>query len=225
MKTARDIMTTPAETLAPTATLTEAARQLRDLNVGSLPILDGDHLVGVVTDRDIVVRGIAERLDPSSATVAEVATGAVVTVDVDDDAESVARVMGERQVRRVPVLDGGRLVGVIAQADVARDLDARTTGDVVEDISERYRGWGPVIYHFGRQSMGFGDKIQETIGKAKEGLGDLIDNDELRREGQKDRIEASAKQVGDEVNERFTDATGNVADKVEDFKRDVADGR
>lgn len=137
MKTARDIMTTPAETLAPTATLAEAAQQLRDLNVGSLPILDGDHLVGVVTDRDIVVRGIAEGLDPSSATVAEVATGAVVTVDVDDDAESVARVMGERQVRRVPVLDGGRLVGVIAQADVARDLDARTTGDVVEDISER----------------------------------------------------------------------------------------
>lgn len=137
MKTARDIMTTPAETLAPTATLTEAARQLRDLNVGSLPILGGDHLLGVVTDRDIVVRGIAEGLEPSTATVAEVATGAVVTVDVDDDAEKVARVMGERQVRRVPVLDGGKLVGVIAQADVARDLDARTTGDVVEDISER----------------------------------------------------------------------------------------
>ena len=137
MKTARDIMTTPADTLAPTATLTEAAQQLRDLNVGSLPILDGDHLLGVVTDRDIVVRGIAEGLDPSSATVAEVATGAVVTVDVDDDAEKVARIMGERQVRRVPVLDGGRLVGVIAQADVARDLDARTTGDVVEDISRR----------------------------------------------------------------------------------------
>lgn len=130
-------MTTPAETLAPTATLTEAAQQLRDLNVGSLPILDGDHLLGVVTDRDIVVRGIAEGLDPSSATVAEVATGAVVTVDVDDDAEKVARIMGERQVRRVPVLDGERLVGVIAQADVARDLDARTTGDVVEDISQR----------------------------------------------------------------------------------------
>lgn len=137
MKTARDIMTTPAETLAPTATLTEAAQQLRDLNVGSLPILDGDHLLGVVTDRDIVVRGIAEGLDPSSATVAEVATGAVVTVDVDDDAAEVARIMGERQVRRVPVLDGERLVGVIAQADVARDLDARTTGDVVEDISQR----------------------------------------------------------------------------------------
>lgn len=136
MKTARDIMTTPAETLAPTTTLTEAAQQLRDLNVGSLPILDGDHLLGVVTDRDIVVRGIAEGLDPSNATVAEVATGAVVTVDVDDDAEKVARVMGERQVRRVPVFDGGKFVGVIAQADVARDLDARTTGDVVEDISQ-----------------------------------------------------------------------------------------
>lgn len=137
MKTARDIMTTPAETLKPTATLVEAAQRLRDLNVGSLPILDGDHLGGVVTDRDIVVRGVAEGLDPSSTTVAEVATGAVVTVDVDDDAEAVARLMGERQVRRVPVLDGGRLVGIIAQADVARDLDARTTGDVVEDISQR----------------------------------------------------------------------------------------
>ena len=137
MKTARDIMTTPAETLAPSATLTEAARRLRDLNVGSLPILDGDQLAGVVTDRDIVVRGVAEGLDPSSATVAEVATGAVVTVDVDDDAEEVARIMGERQIRRVPVVDGGRLVGLIAQADVARDLDARTTGDVVEDISQR----------------------------------------------------------------------------------------
>ena len=137
MKTARDIMTTPAETLSPTATLSEAARMLRDLNVGSMPILDGEHLAGVVTDRDIVVKGIAGGLDPSSATVSEVATADVVTVDVDDDAEKVARIMGERQVRRVPVLAGGELVGVIAQADVARELDARTTGDVVEDISQR----------------------------------------------------------------------------------------
>lgn len=136
MKTARDIMTTPAETIAPTATLAEAARALRDLNIGSLPVLDGERLVGVVTDRDIVVRGLAEELDPSSATVAQVASADVATVDIDDDAETVARAMGERQVRRVPVLDGGRLVGVIAQADVARDLDARTTGDVVEDISK-----------------------------------------------------------------------------------------
>lgn len=73
--------------------------------------------------------------------------------------------------------------------------------------------------------MGFGEKIQETIGKAKEGLGDLIDNDKLRREGQKDRIEAGAKEVGEEVNEKFTDATGALADKVEDFKRDVKDER
>ena len=136
MKTARDIMTTPAETIAPTATLAEAARALRDLNIGSLPVLDGERLVGVVTDRDIVVRGLAEELDPSSATVAQVASADVATVDIDDDAETVARAMGERQVRRVPVFDGGRLVGVVAQADVARDLDARTTGDVVEDISK-----------------------------------------------------------------------------------------
>ena len=84
MKTARDIMTTPAETIAPTATLAEAARALRDLNIGSLPVLDGERLVGVVTDRDIVVRGLAEELDPSS----ELVTGREVDhprrFDLDD---------------------------------------------------------------------------------------------------------------------------------------------
>ncbi len=73
--------------------------------------------------------------------------------------------------------------------------------------------------------MGIENKIQETVGKAKEGLGDLVGNDELRREGQKDRLAADAKQVGDDVSEKLTDATGSVADQVEELKRDVTDER
>ncbi len=135
MKTARDIMTTPAETIAPTATLAEAARELRDLNIGSLPILDGGQLVGVVTDRDIVVRGIARGLDPASATVGEIASPEVVTVGPDHDARDVARILAEHQIRRVPVSDGNRVLGIVAQADIARTLGDRLTGDIVEDIS------------------------------------------------------------------------------------------
>lgn len=136
MKTARDIMTTPAETLPPTATLTEAAQQLRDLNVGSLPILDGDHLAGVVTDRDIVVEAIAKGLDPKDTPVSAIASTNVVTIEASAPAEEVAALMAEHQVRRLPVVDGGKVVGVVAQADVARELDEGTTGEVVEEISQ-----------------------------------------------------------------------------------------
>lgn len=135
MKTARDLMTSPAECLAPTATLAEAARQLSQHDIGSMPVTDGDELIGVVTDRDIVVKGIAAGLDPATATVAEIATGEVVTVGVDHDATDVARILAEHQIRRVPVVEDGRVVGMIAQADIARMLGDRLTGDIVEEIS------------------------------------------------------------------------------------------
>lgn len=136
MKTARDLMTSPAECLAPTATLAEAARELSSHDVGSMPVMDGDTLVGVITDRDIVIKGVAAGLDPATTTVADIATVDVVTVGVDHDAKDVARILAEHQIRRVPVLDNdGMVVGVVAQADVARELGDRITGDVVEDIS------------------------------------------------------------------------------------------
>ena len=129
MTTAKDLMTSPAETLAPDATLADAARALANLGIGSMPVADGDTIVGVVTDRDIVVSGIAAGLDVNTATVADIATTDVVTVGVDDSAEAVAAALAEHQIRRVPVVDGGILVGVISQADVARDLDAADTGE------------------------------------------------------------------------------------------------
>lgn len=136
MTTAKDLMTSPAETLAPDATLADAARALANLGIGSMPVADGDTIVGVVTDRDIVVSGIAAGMDVNTATVADIATTDVVTVGVDDSAEAVAAALAEHQIRRVPVVDGGILVGVISQADVARDLDAADTGEVVKEISK-----------------------------------------------------------------------------------------
>lgn len=137
MTTARDLMTAPAECLSSSDTLADAARQLAKHDVGSMPVVDGGRLVGVLTDRDIVVSGLAKGLDTNSATVGEVATSDVVTVNAGDDAAAVAKVLAEKQIRRVPVVDGDEVVGVIAQADVARKLDESTVGETVEKISQQ----------------------------------------------------------------------------------------
>ena len=136
MKTAKDLMTSPAECLAPDETLVTAARMLSKYDVGSMPILDGDTLVGVVTDRDIVVEAIAKGLDPKDTPVSAIASTNVVTIEASAPAEEVAALMAKHQVRRLPVVDGGKVVGVVAQADVARELDEGTTGEVVEEISQ-----------------------------------------------------------------------------------------
>lgn len=136
MTTAKDLMTSPAQTLAADATLVDAARSLADLGIASMPVADGDSLVGIITDRDIVVSGVAAGLDVNTATVGEIATGHVVTVNQDDSADVVAETLSRHQIRRVPVVDGEVLVGVISQADVARDLAAAETGEVVKEISK-----------------------------------------------------------------------------------------
>ncbi|MDV3220894.1 CBS domain-containing protein [Intrasporangium sp.] len=137
MATARDLMTTPAEYLNDEDTLVVAAQALREANVGSMPVRDASgRLVGVVTDRDLVVRGLAEGKNPATTAVSDVCTGSVVTVMVDDDADTVASVLGENQIRRVPVVDGEELVGIVSQADIARHLPEQQTGDVVQRISQ-----------------------------------------------------------------------------------------
>ncbi|MFD0866374.1 CBS domain-containing protein [Tessaracoccus lubricantis] len=136
MTTARDLMSSPAECLAPDDTLADAAKELARHDVGSMPVLDNGRLVGVLTDRDIVVSAIARGMDPSSTRVSEIATADVVSVNVDDDASVVAQVLADHQIRRVPVLDGDEVVGIVAQADVATQLDRSTVGETVEKISE-----------------------------------------------------------------------------------------
>jgi CBS domain-containing protein len=135
MSTARDVMHTGAECVDENETLTAAAELMRDLHVGALPICGNDRrLHGIITDRDIVVRCVAEGLDPMTMTAREMAQGTPIWVDVDDDTDEVLRVMTESGVRRVPVLEEHQLVGVIAEADLAVHLDedqvARFTNDL-----------------------------------------------------------------------------------------------
>ncbi|MCW2840127.1 MAG: histidine kinase [Aeromicrobium sp.] len=136
MTTARDIMTGDAECAAASDTLVDAARKMRDLDVGALPICgDDNRLQGMITDRDIVVRCIADGADPSSVTVAELADGKPVTIGADDSVEEALRTMSQHGVRRLPVIDGHELVGVVSQADVARHLPEDAVGELVEAIS------------------------------------------------------------------------------------------
>ena len=136
MKTARDIMTGDAVCASTNDTLADAARKMRDLDVGALPICgEDDRLAGMVTDRDIVVRCIAEGGDPTSTTVGELAEGKPVTIGADDSVEETLHTMTEHAVRRLPVIDGNRLIGIVSQADVAKNLPEESVGELVEAIS------------------------------------------------------------------------------------------
>lgn len=136
MKTAREIMTGNAECASTRESLVEAARKMRSLDVGSLPICGEDNrLHGMVTDRDIVLRCVAEGKDPSTMTVAELAEGKPVTIGADDSVEETLRTMRQYGVRRLPVIDGHTLIGIVSQADVARNLPEEKVGDLVEAIS------------------------------------------------------------------------------------------
>src|ERR687887_2804064 len=112
----------------------DAARLMRDEDVGLVPIVEGERLVGTVTDRDIALRVVAEGKTPESTTVGEIASRELVTVDPQQDLDEALRLMARHQVRRLPVVEeDGRLVGVVAQADVAKEADKRQTGEVLED--------------------------------------------------------------------------------------------
>ena len=114
-----------------------AAQMMRDEDVGFAPIVEGDRLVGAVTDRDIAVKVVAEGKDPEQTSVREIASTELVTVNPQQELDEALRLMASHQVRRLPVIEkDGRLVGVLAQADVAQEADAKDTGRMVEEISE-----------------------------------------------------------------------------------------
>lgn len=138
MPTAREIMTPDATWLQKDATVTEAAQKMAEGDFGALPVCDGDgHLCGIVTDRDLVVRALAEGLDPATMTVAEVMQESeVITIGADDPAEEAIASMKAHAVRRLPVVDGADLVGMVSQADIARHLPEAKVGDLVGVISE-----------------------------------------------------------------------------------------
>jgi CBS domain-containing protein len=131
------LMTPDAECIGENENLVTAARKMRDLDVGALPICGEDQrLKGMLTDRDIVIGCIADGGDPATVVASQFATGKPVTIGADDSAEEILRTMAKNQVRRLPVIDGHQLVGMVAQADVARALPDRKVGDVLGEISE-----------------------------------------------------------------------------------------
>jgi CBS domain-containing protein len=135
-KKAREVMTGGVECVGENDSITEAANKLKELNVGSMPICgEDDRLKGMLTDRDITVRVVAEGKDPSRTTAGDLAQGKPVTIGAHDSIEEALDVMSEHQVRRLPVIDGHDLVGIISQADIAKELPDEKVGDLVQAIS------------------------------------------------------------------------------------------
>ena len=137
----KKVMTAGAECTKPDATLADAARRMKDLDVGSLPVCDNDRLIGMLTDRDIVVRSLAEGKDPRSQAVRDVMTEEVIYCFVDQGVSEVAQIMKEQQIRRLPVLDQDRrLVGIVSIGDLAISAhDDTLVGKALEGISEPAR--------------------------------------------------------------------------------------
>jgi CBS domain-containing protein len=135
-KTAREVMGGGAECVGEKDSILDAAKRLKELDVGSMPICgEDDRLKGMLTDRDIVVKVLAEGKDPGSTTAGELGQGKPVTIGADDPIDEALKIMTENKVRRLPVIDGHDLVGVVSQADLATHIDEEKVGDLVEAIS------------------------------------------------------------------------------------------
>jgi len=135
MAKAREMMHKGAECIGEKETLAQAARRMRDLNIGSMPICGEDQrLQGIITDRDIVVRCVAEGRDPASVTARELAEGTPVWVDAGADHKEVVRLLTQHKIRRLPVIDDHRLVGMISEADVARHLPEKEVTEFARSV-------------------------------------------------------------------------------------------
>jgi CBS domain-containing protein len=136
MATAREIMTAGAECVGEDESVQAAAEKMTELGVGALPICgNDDRLLGMLTDRDIVVKVLGAGQDPRSVKAGDLRQDEAVTIGADDDAQEILRTMTEHKVRRLPVIDGHRLVGMVAQADVARALPDPQVGDLLQALS------------------------------------------------------------------------------------------
>ncbi len=136
-KPIRDVMTPDPSTVEPTTPVIEAARLMKQEDVGSVPIVEDGRLFGTVTDRDITLRLVAEGKDPQSTTVGDIASTDLVTIDPGQTLAEAERLMAQYQVRRLPVCEeDGKLVGIVAQADVATTSHEENVGEVVEQISQ-----------------------------------------------------------------------------------------
>jgi CBS domain-containing protein len=135
-KTARDVMTPDATCVDEDESMIDAAKKMSELGVGALPICGNDNrLKGMLTDRDIVIKVLAAGRDPASTKAGELGEGKPVTIGADDSVAEALRTMKAHAVRRLPVIDGHDLVGIVSQGDLAQNVDEEEVGDLVEAIS------------------------------------------------------------------------------------------
>ncbi len=134
-KNVREAMTEDPRSIGTSASVVEAARLMREQHIGSLPVIEDERLVGMITDRDITTRVVAESAAPETTSVGDVYSRDLISVEPDHDLEEALQLMARHQVRRLPVVENGRLVGLVAQADIALKENERT-GELVGAISE-----------------------------------------------------------------------------------------
>ncbi len=139
-KSVRDAMTGDPRSIGATASVVEAARLMREQDIGSLPITDDEKLVGMITDRDITMRVVAEAADLKATSVGDVFSRDLISVEPDEDLQEALQLMARHQVRRLPVVENDRLVGIVAQADIALGENEKKTGELVEAISAPSKG-------------------------------------------------------------------------------------
>jgi CBS domain-containing protein len=135
-KSVREAMTRSVSSVSPSQSLADAAEVMKGEDVGSVPVVEEGRLAGIVTDRDIVTRAVAERRNPQAVRVEEIASHDLVTVEPEQDLDEALTLMARHKVRRLPVLEEGRLVGMLAQADVALGAKEEKVGEMVEQISQ-----------------------------------------------------------------------------------------
>ena len=139
-KSVRDTMTENPRSIKASASVVEAAQLMRKEHIGSLPITDDEQLVGMITDRDITTRVVAEAADPMKTSVGDVYSQDLITVEPGKDLDEALQLMARHQIRRLPVVEAGRLVGIVAQADIALRESETQTGELVEAISAPSQG-------------------------------------------------------------------------------------
>src|SRR5438034_9489954 len=139
-KSVRDAMTADPRSVGASASVVEAARLMREQHIGSLPVTEDERLVGMITDRDITTRVVAESAGPEATSVGDVYSRDLISVEPDKDLDEALKLMVRHQVRRLPVVESGRLVGMVAQADIALKENEKKTGGLVEAISEPSEG-------------------------------------------------------------------------------------
>jgi CBS domain-containing protein len=135
----KEVMTRAVETVRPDQSIQEAAAKMKSIDVGPMPVVDGDRLVGMLTDRDIVVRAVADGRDARTTKVREAMTSDVVCCTEDDDVKDAAKKMKDRQIRRIVVVDAGqRVTGIVSLGDIAVDTsDEKMSGRVLEEVSRQ----------------------------------------------------------------------------------------